>query len=99
MLLGIICRDEVEALIFGVFWSPVLLLFGGVFWPVESMTKFWQNVGMVLPTTLPIKSLRSILVRGVGLTHQLVWPGILVLLGWIIIFSVLVGFTYKRFYK
>lgn len=66
---------------------------------MESMSKFWQIIGSILPTTLPITSLRSVIVRGVGLEHPLVWPGVAIIVGWTVVLSICVVIAYKKFAK
>ncbi|CAL8123150.1 unnamed protein product [Orchesella dallaii] len=96
ILQGILCSDEIEAVIIGIFISPLLFFFGGVFWPLEGMSKFWQSVAAFLPTTLPIISLRSVIVRGLGITHPFVWPGVVVIVIWTLGLSICVIIAFTR---
>ncbi|ODM97142.1 ABC transporter G family member 20, partial [Orchesella cincta] len=84
--IGIICKDEIEALITALFILPTMLMFGGVLWPVDSMTPGWRLFGQSLPTTLITETLRSTATRGVDLTHILMWPGLVVTTAWGIFF-------------
>lgn len=93
VLLGLLVRTEAENLLLCAYISFVLLLYCGIVWPAEAMSKFWQTVGQILPTYLPTQSLRSIIVRGVGIGHPLVWPGILASVLWtigLVVFSFII---------
>jgi len=99
LLVGIICQDEIEALIAAVFILPFMLLYGGVLWPIDCMAPTWKAFGYVLPTTLISESLRSTASRGVGITHGLMWPGIAVTFGWLVFFWIASLIAYKYLIK
>lgn len=96
IFIGMILSTEVKALYTGAFLSNILLLYGGIVWPTESMRKVYQIVASILPNYLPTQSLRSVIVRGVGIEHPLVWPGILVSVVWTIVLVILSVIFYRR---
>jgi len=86
---GFVLNDQVDALVVGLLVTNVCITFGGVVWPAEAMSRFWQNFGSILPTYLPTHAMRSVVLRGVGIEHLTVWPGIVAAVVWIILFIVL----------
>ncbi len=55
---------------------PVLLL-SGILWPVEGIPLILQPVSWALPTTWSAEAFRSIMIRGWGLEHSVVWKAFL----------------------
>lgn len=51
---------------------PVLLL-SGILWPVEGLPTILQPVAWALPTTWSAEAFRSIMIRGWGFEHAVVW--------------------------
>jgi ABC-2 type transport system permease protein len=51
---------------------PVLLL-SGILWPVQALPDWIQPFSWILPTTWTAEALRSIMIRGWGMEHQVVW--------------------------
>lgn len=66
-----------------------LVIFCGVFWPLEGMPIYLRYFAYTLPFTLPADSLRNILGRGFNIDHISVLTGFLVTIGWIFIFSIM----------
>lgn len=98
MILGMLTKNHFNCSIL----SNGILLFmmttSGVLWPVEGMPTPLAWLPYTQPVTLPAISLRSILVKGVGLTHPLVYPGLLSSFGFTCFF-VTVCFVLVRFMK
>ncbi|CAL8123136.1 unnamed protein product [Orchesella dallaii] len=90
LLCGIFFRDEVGVLMFGAFLAPTLLCYEGALWPLEAIPWIpWRAISYASPTTLLCASFRSIVSRGLGLTHSLVWPGIAVMSAHTVLYWVL----------
>ncbi|ODM94571.1 ABC transporter G family member 23, partial [Orchesella cincta] len=96
LLKGILCEDEIQSFVIGIFIVPCLLLYGGLLWPLEGMSFFWKHFAYLLPTTLPTLSMRSVIVRALGITHPLVWPGVVSVIAWIVVFSTCATIAYKK---
>ena len=88
LMLSAVCPDEIYAttLCIGAFFPTVIV--GGILWPLESMPFWLKYISQVMPSTLAIESLRSILMRGWGLEHIQVWMGFLVTFFWLLFFLV-----------
>jgi ABC-2 type transport system permease protein len=63
---------------------PVFLL-SGIFVAVQSLPGWLQPVSYLLPPTWAIEGLRDVLLRGWGLEH--VWPNLLILAGFAVVFT------------
>ncbi|CAL8123142.1 unnamed protein product [Orchesella dallaii] len=97
LFLGIFMGDEVEALVFAMFLGPALIFFEGALWPLEAIPWIpWRILSYASPTTLMCSSFRSIVTRGLGLTHPLVWPGIAVVAGYTVLFCALSALFFVR---
>ncbi|CAL8109728.1 unnamed protein product [Orchesella dallaii] len=94
-LLGVVCATELQAIIIVFAITSFLLPFCGAVWPVEILEHHWRLTAYALPTTLTSQSLRSIIFRGLSITHSLVWPGIAVTAVWTSVFLTL-GLIYTR---
>ncbi|CAG2112685.1 unnamed protein product [Medioppia subpectinata] len=75
LMISSLCPDEMYAttLCIGAFFPTVIM--GGMFWPLESMPTGLRYFSQILPSSLAIESLRSILLRGWGLSHYQVVVG------------------------
>ena len=88
LMLSAVCPDEIYAttLCIGAFFPTVII--GGILWPLESMPIGIRYVSQTLPSTLAIDSLRSILLRGWGLSQLQVMLGFIVSFLWLIFFMI-----------
>ncbi|OXA37545.1 ABC transporter G family member 20 [Folsomia candida] len=50
-------------------WRPD----GGSYWPIETVVWWYKSICFALPLTMPVRALRSIIVRGWGITHPTVF--------------------------
>ena len=66
-----------------------LLIFSGVIWPLEGMHFILKTISLFTPQTLPILSLRNIMLKGWGLRQTLVWSGYIVSFGYLLFFTIL----------
>ncbi|ODM90584.1 ABC transporter G family member 20 [Orchesella cincta] len=90
LLLGIVCSDSVQAMVIQIFLGLFIFLYGGFIfagatWPLEAFPTFARYIGYFVPITLPTLSIRSVVVRGLTLTHPLVWPGVVSIITWILV--------------
>lgn len=72
---------------------PVILL-SGVFWPIESIPIWLRPVSFLVPPTYAIAAIRAVMLKGWGL--DMIWPYILVLILFAILFLVLAVWSLKR---
>lgn len=79
--------------------SNGLLLFtfiiSGVLWSLQTLPYYVRWFSFVQPTTVPAEAMRSMLTRGLNITHPSVWPGFLITTVWASIFL----FTATRIFK
>lgn len=64
------------------------LFFSGIMWPIEAQPFFFRWIARFTPLAIPSEALRSIMVRGLPLWDNLVWPGFLVSVGYFLLFLV-----------
>jgi len=62
-------------------YFPALLL-SGVIWPLEAIPSWISWLSYALPTTWAAQALRSIMIRGWGITNPQVWQAILIIIAW-----------------
>ena len=65
-----------------------IFIISGVLWSLETLPYYVRWFSYIQPTTVPAESLRSLLTRGLGVTHPSVYPGFIITVIWIIIFFV-----------
>ena len=78
ILLSTLATNEFQAIQFIPLVIVPTLILSGIFWPIESMPTFFRPLSAVLPTTYAVDALRSVMVRGWGVTWVL--PQIVILL-------------------
>jgi len=62
-------------------YFPALLM-SGVIWPLESIPPWISWLSLALPTTWAARSLRSIMIRGWGISFQQVWLSFVIIFAW-----------------
>lgn len=66
-----------------------IFIISGVLWSLETLPYYVRWFSYIQPTTVPAESLRSLLTRGLGVTHRSVYPGFIITSIWIAIFFVI----------
>ena len=77
-----ICHDERPALMLSLALFFPNLILSGLVWPIEGMPYILRVVSYFLPQTMAIKSMRSIISRGLGIGEWQVYIGFLSSIGW-----------------
>lgn len=92
MFVSSVVREESEAIqmTLAIFF-PALLL-SGVIWPIEAIPSWFSWVSKGLPTTWTAAAMRSVMLRGWGITQQTVWLGFVVNIAWAVFFLCVAGF-------
>ncbi|ODM94472.1 ABC transporter G family member 20 [Orchesella cincta] len=85
-VLATFCQEEIQAVLLamGTFFPNFLL--AGMVWPTQGMPLYLQYISYFLPCTLACEAMRSIVSRGVDITHPVVWPGFASTFAWIILY-------------
>lgn len=89
LLLGVILRSAADVLMTCLFFTVLVIVSSGIVIPLERMSTYWRAISNILPVTLPIISLRAVMVKGFGWISPSVWGGFSVLVAWPIIFILL----------
>lgn len=96
LLTSTVAKDETMALILCVGTFLPFLMISGILWPLEGMHFVLRSISMFSPQTLPVLSLRNIILKGWGLKYTTVWSGYVVsflyFIAFILISSVLSNF-------
>lgn len=97
-LISAACNTERSCILMTLSTFYPTLLISGVIWPIEGMPRFLYYISWHLPLTRGISALRSIIIRGWGLTHHIVYLGFFYTIAWTMVFLVLsvIIFKYKR---
>lgn len=75
LLISTLSSSEVGAMqvAMGTFFPSMLL--SGIIWPLQAIPTWLKYISYALPTTWAAESMRSILLRGWGISEQGVWAG------------------------
>ncbi|HHD16100.1 MAG TPA: ABC transporter permease, partial [Euryarchaeota archaeon] len=94
ILLSSLAKREAQAIQF----YPLIVLPGfllsGVFWPIEAMPYWLRPVSYMVPVTYAVNGLRSVLLRGWGITD--IWVELAMLLAFAIVFQFLAVITLRK---
>ena len=94
ILLSSMAKREAQAVQFlPIIILPAFLL-AGIFWPVEAIPPWLRPASYFIPPTYAVDGLRSVMLRGWGLEQ--VWPQVLVLIGFAVLFLLGATATLKR---
>jgi ABC-2 type transport system permease protein len=81
---SVFARNEFQVIQF----IPLLIfpqvLFGGTFWAVEELPGYLQPIAYMMPLTYANRALRDVMLKGWGLME--IWPNIMILLGFSVLF-------------
>ncbi|ODN06228.1 ABC transporter G family member 23 [Orchesella cincta] len=77
LLMGMLLKDIMAIVICAIFLIPVLMMYAGTLQPVQSIPPQLRLIPWLLPTAAVVEPLRSVMNRGLSLTHPTVWPGVL----------------------
>ena len=75
-----------------------IFIISGVLWSFETLPPLMKQVGVLMPSTIPCESLRTIMTRGQGFESNTVVYGYLITIAWIIIHYVatILLFNYRK---
>ncbi|ASJ15584.1 hypothetical protein A3L04_00080 [Thermococcus chitonophagus] len=96
ILLSNLAQSEAQAIQFVPMIVVPTFLLSGIFWPIEAIPKYIRPLSYLLPPTYAVKALRSIMIRGWGLSKVL--NDVIALLGFGVLFLSLAILNMKRRY-
>ena len=96
MLISSICPQIFSAALLSNGILLAIFIISGVLWPFDSLPFWVRPISYIQPTTLPAESIRSILSRGLTITHHPVFSGFIVSIIWTVIFLVASIIYFKR---
>src|SRR4051812_19980040 len=93
-----VCHEERPATMLSLALFYPNLILSGLVWPIEGMPYVLRMISYFLPQTMAIKSMRSIIARGLYITDWQVYIGFLSSIGWIIFYNMvaLIMFASER---
>ena len=81
--------DPIQFIAFAIGSVGSFLFFSGIMWPIEAQPYFFRWIAKFTPIAIPSESLRSIMVRGLPVYSNLVWPGFAVSILYFFIFLIM----------
>ena len=94
ILASVFARTEFQVIQF----IPLLIipqaLLSGLFWPVEEMPGYLQPLAYIMPLTYANRALRDVMLKGWGLAE--IWPNLLILSGFAVLFIALGALLTRR---
>ncbi|PIK48583.1 putative ABC transporter G family member 23-like isoform X2, partial [Apostichopus japonicus] len=89
LCISAVCDNEVSAVqvALGSFY-PIMLL-SGIIWPIQGIPGPLYYISVALPQTYASETIRSVSLRGWGITHPQVYLGFVVTIAWNIVLLVL----------
>lgn len=94
ILISAAAQRESQAVQFLPFIIFPIFLLSGIFVAVKSLPLWLQPFSYILPPTWGIDALRDVMLRGWGLEH--LWPHVLILAGFAVVFTILAIFGLKQ---
>ncbi|OXA58013.1 ABC transporter G family member 23, partial [Folsomia candida] len=95
LFIGTICNHEMEVIMAVASIYMITIPASGGVWPLSCISRWYRVVSYLVPVTVPLEAIRSVVNRGWGLTDPIVWEGLLVMLGWIFICCLLSAIFHK----
>jgi len=94
ILASVFARTEFQVIQF----IPLLIfpqaLLSGLFWPIEEMPAYLQPLAYIMPLTYANRALRDVMLKGWGLAE--IWPDLLILTGFAVLFIALGALLTRR---
>lgn len=96
LLIASISPNPVSSMILSSATFLPSIILSGLIWPTESMPTLVMKLSDLLPLTLPIESLRSILMRKMNLSHSIVKSGFAISIIYSLFMFILSVIIFKR---
>lgn len=93
ILLSSLAKREGQAVQFIPFIILPVFLLSGVFWPIEAIPVWLRPISYLVPPTYAVDACRSVLLKGWGVDK--IWPDILVLVLFAVLFLTLATWSLK----
>jgi len=94
ILLSNLAKTEGQAVQFVPFIILPVFLLSGVFWPIQAIPVWLRPLSYLVPPTYAVDACRAVLLKGWGLTK--IWPDILALIVFAVLFLLLATLSLKR---
>jgi ABC-2 type transport system permease protein len=94
ILLSNLAKTEGQAVQFVPFIILPVFLLSGVFWPIQAIPVWLRPLSYLVPPTYAVDACRAVLLKGWGLSR--IWPDILALILFAVLFLILATLSLKR---
>jgi len=94
ILLSNLAKTEGQAVQFVPFIILPVFLLSGVFWPIQAIPIWLRPLSYLVPPTYAVDACRAVLLKGWGLSK--IWPDILALLLFAVLFLILATLSLKK---
>jgi ABC-type multidrug transport system ATPase subunit/ABC-type multidrug transport system permease subunit len=86
LVISSVCNSERDAVQLALASFFPLLLLSGIIWPVEAIPRWFSWFSLAMPTTWAANAMRSVMIRGWGISWPQVWMSYTVAGAWAIFF-------------
>lgn len=94
-ILAVLSKNLAGACFFGIGSNFLLMCVCGFIWPAEGAHYLLRLVNSYFPLTLAATAMRSITIRGWGITHPAIYMGFLASLVWLLVFLLIAYLVLK----
>lgn len=94
ILLSSLAKRPEQAIQFFPFVILPAFLLSGVFWPIQAIPEWLRPFSYLVPPTYAVDACRAVMLKGWGL--DMIWPDLLALILFAIVFMVLAVYTLRR---
>ncbi|EKF86241.1 ABC transporter permease [Methanobacterium formicicum] len=94
ILLSSLAKRPEQAIQFFPFVILPAFLLSGVFWPIQAIPEWLRPFSYLVPPTYAVDACRAVMLKGGGL--DMIWPDLLALILFAIVFMVLAVYTLRR---
>ncbi|KYM87309.1 ABC transporter G family member 20 [Atta colombica] len=94
-IISVTCKNLIVAHYSAAGSFFLLIFLNGSMWPIEGMPKMLRWFSYALPTTLPSISLREIIYKGYSISKPQIYIGLLISIGWSLLFLIISIFRVK----
>ena len=94
ILLSSLAKREAQAVQFIPFIILPVFLLSGIFWPIQAIPTWLRPFSYLVPPTYAVDAVRSVMLKGWGLDK--IWPDVLALIIFAVIFLLVAVWSLKR---
>lgn len=94
LFISTLTESQQQATLMSFFFMMVFVLLGGLYTPIESMPRWAQHIAAFNPPSYFIEVVRAVYLKGSTIAD--LWPDLLKISGFAVVFNVLAVWSYKK---